>query len=57
MHARSEVSRHSGVGVGESTAPRASGDGRYIVFESMDPTLVAGDTNGTSDIFLLTVSR
>ena len=52
MHARSEVSRHSGVGVGESTAPRASGDGRYIVFESMDPTLVAGDTNGTSDIFL-----
>src|SRR4051812_37880790 len=29
-----------------------SNDGRYVVFESASPGLVAGDANGTSDIFL-----
>ncbi|WP_407278107.1 calcium-binding protein [Aromatoleum evansii] len=29
-----------------------SADGRYVVFSSADSTLVAGDTNGTDDIFV-----
>ncbi|MGI9600829.1 MAG: hypothetical protein ACR2QE_03020 [Acidimicrobiales bacterium] len=32
--------------------PELSGDGRYAVFESADPGIVAGDTNGKKDIFL-----
>ena len=35
-----------------SAAPRISGDGRYVVFESLATTLVAGDTNDRLDIFL-----
>jgi Tol biopolymer transport system component len=31
--------------------PSVSQDGRYIVFESTDPNLVDGDTNGIVDIF------
>jgi LPXTG-site transpeptidase (sortase) family protein len=34
-----------------STALSISADGRYVVFESWASNLVAGDTNGTSDIF------
>ncbi|MFN8058301.1 MAG: hypothetical protein U0Q12_04000 [Vicinamibacterales bacterium] len=33
--------------------PSISGTGRYVVFESWATTLVAGDTNGASDIFLV----
>jgi Tol biopolymer transport system component len=29
-----------------------SGDGRFVVFESLATNLVAGDTNGTSDVFV-----
>ena len=32
--------------------PSISADGRYVAFESPATTLVAGDTNGTQDIFL-----
>ena len=32
--------------------PSISGDGRYLVFASSSPNLVAGDTNNTRDIFL-----
>lgn len=32
--------------------PDVSGDGRFIVFESTATNLVAGDTNGTKDIFV-----
>lgn len=35
-----------------SANPEMSGDGRYIVFESVATNLVTGDTNGKSDIFL-----
>jgi Tol biopolymer transport system component len=35
-----------------SALPRISGDGRYVVFESAASTLVAGDTNGVTDVFL-----
>ena len=35
-----------------SAAPRISGDGRYVVFESVATNLVAGDTNQLRDVFL-----
>jgi len=35
-----------------SWTPSISGDGRYIAFLSIAPNLVAGDTNGTWDIFV-----
>jgi Tol biopolymer transport system component len=34
-------------------SPSLSADGRYVVFSSPAATLVAGDTNGVSDIFLV----
>jgi len=34
-----------------SFSPMVSGDGRLVVFESLASNLVAGDTNGLSDIF------
>lgn len=37
---------------GPSHQPRVSADGRYVVFSSTATNLVAGDTNGTSDVFL-----
>jgi Tol biopolymer transport system component len=37
---------------GASTDPAVSVDGRYIVFTSAATNLVAGDTNGKTDIFL-----
>ena len=35
-----------------SGAPRIGFDGRYVVFESLATTLVAGDTNQRRDVFL-----
>jgi Tol biopolymer transport system component len=35
-----------------SWAPSISGDGRFVVFESAATNLVAGDTNGHTDIFV-----
>lgn len=35
-----------------SGQPSLSADGRYVAFHSWAPNLVAGDTNGRSDIFL-----
>jgi IPT/TIG domain len=37
---------------GDSVDPSITGDGRYVVYASTATTLVAGDTNGVSDIFL-----
>ncbi len=37
---------------GASNGPRISSDGRWVVFESDATNLVAGDTNGVTDIFL-----
>ena len=43
----------SGAEVSEGAyEPWISADGRYVVFESTAPNLVAGDTNGTWDVFL-----
>ena len=35
-----------------SSHPSISGSGRYVAFASSDAHLVAGDTNGTSDVFV-----
>jgi Tol biopolymer transport system component len=40
---------------GLSAAPALSGDGRYVALSSAANNLVAGDTNGFSDIFLYDV--
>ncbi len=37
---------------GWSNSPSISGDGRYVVFTSQATNLVAGDTNGSVDLFL-----
>lgn len=36
----------------DSIQPRISEDGRYVVFESKATNLVAGDTNGKTDVFV-----
>ncbi len=33
-------------------SPRINGDGRYVSFDSADPTLTADDANGASDVFV-----
>jgi len=35
-----------------SFAPTISDDGRFVAFDSFDPLLVPGDSNGTNDIFV-----
>jgi Tol biopolymer transport system component len=37
---------------GDSRQPSASADGRYVAFASTAATLVAGDTNGSTDVFV-----
>ncbi|MCA9778834.1 MAG: PD40 domain-containing protein [Candidatus Eremiobacteraeota bacterium] len=39
-------------GDGDSTTPRISADGRFVVFTSSATNLVAGDTNAMPDVFL-----
>jgi Tol biopolymer transport system component len=39
-------------GNGNSNIPSISANGRYVAFESGASTLVSGDTNGSSDIFV-----
>src|SRR5262249_35687682 len=41
-----------GAANGSSSLPKISGDGRYVVFQSIASNLVSGDDNGLSDIFL-----
>jgi len=38
-------------GDARSLAPQISADGRYVVYESEATNLIAGDTNGSTDIF------
>ena len=38
-------------GIRNSFRPSISGDGRYVAFASRADNLVAGDTNGSDDIF------
>ncbi|MBF0185877.1 MAG: DUF4347 domain-containing protein, partial [Magnetococcales bacterium] len=44
-------------GNGRSHSPAISADGRYVAFASNSSNLVAGDTNGASDIFLRDVQN
>jgi archaellum component FlaF (FlaF/FlaG flagellin family) len=37
--------------------PAVADDGRYVVFVSEDPKLVAGDTNGVADVFMRDTCR
>jgi hypothetical protein len=46
------ASTGGGSGNGQSFGASISGNGRYVVFESSASDLVAGDTNGVSDIFV-----
>ena len=39
-------------GTGDSLDPHISGDGRFVLFISDSPSLVAGDNNGWYDVFL-----
>ncbi|WP_232241265.1 hypothetical protein [Kutzneria sp. 744] len=48
---RVSVSTAGVEGDGASGNPVISGDGRYVVFESLATNLVPGDTNGVQDIF------
>jgi hypothetical protein len=49
---RVSVSSTGEQGNGNSFRAALSADGRYVAFESTASNLVAGDTNGTSDIFV-----
>jgi Tol biopolymer transport system component len=39
-------------GTSHSARPQISGDGHYVAFRSLASNLVAGDTNGTYDVFV-----
>ncbi|MCW3014752.1 MAG: hypothetical protein JWO02_1844 [Solirubrobacterales bacterium] len=49
---RVSLSDAGGEGRGRSSAPAVSADGAVVAFESAAPDLVAGDTNGTADVFV-----
>ncbi|MFE0753850.1 beta strand repeat-containing protein [Inquilinus sp. NPDC058860] len=46
------VSTGGGSGDGQSSGASISGNGRYVVFQSDATNLVAGDSNGATDIFV-----
>jgi Tol biopolymer transport system component len=48
---RMSVASDGGQGDGPSFAPSISGDGTVVAFDSLASNLVAGDTNGTEDVF------
>jgi Raf kinase inhibitor-like YbhB/YbcL family protein len=50
--ASSSLSNISSGGTGDSDRPQISADARYLLFQSAASNLVAGDTNGATDIFL-----
>ncbi|MBP2235262.1 hypothetical protein J2Z31_001754 [Sinorhizobium kostiense] len=49
---RVSVDSAGGQANGQSFKPSISADGRYVAFESDASNLVAGDTNGTGDVFV-----
>lgn len=50
---RASTSVDGAAGSGESSYPAVSGRGRYVAYQSWADDLVAGDTNGVSDLFVL----
>lgn len=53
---RLSVSTANAEGDGESRTPVITADGSHVVFNSAATNLVAGDTNGRTDVFLRTVN-
>lgn len=51
-HERISVAIGGGLADGPSERPSISADGRYVAFASAATNLVAGDTNGTVDVFV-----
>jgi Tol biopolymer transport system component len=51
-HRRVSRSATGGQTTMDSYTGAISADGRYVVFASADPTLVPGDTNGQTDVFV-----
>jgi Tol biopolymer transport system component len=49
---RVSVASNGAEQIGSSSTSDISADGRYVVFDSNADNLVAGDTNGTLDVFL-----
>ncbi len=45
------------IGTGDSFGPSINGDGQFVVFESDAENLVAGDSNGATDIFARDVTN
>ncbi len=52
LNSRVSVSSDGAQGNFDSRYPNLSADGRFIVFFSLSSTLVAGDTNGFTDVFV-----
>jgi len=48
----SQNQQHTGSGAGPSRFARISGNGRFVVFESLADDLVANDSNHTNDVFV-----
>jgi Tol biopolymer transport system component len=46
------VSSSGAQGTGQSGGPAMSADGRFVAFNSFASNLVAGDANGTTDVFV-----
>jgi len=49
---RVSISSHGSSGDNDSSLATVSADGRFVAFVSLASTLVPGDTNGTSDVFV-----
>ncbi|MEQ8842558.1 MAG: hypothetical protein RIB98_16370 [Acidimicrobiales bacterium] len=49
---RVSVTNGGGQSAGTASQPSVSADGRYVAFVSTGADLVAGDTNGSSDVFV-----
>lgn len=49
---RASLSDSAGQASGDSDLVSISGDGRYVAFRSAATNLIAGDTNGVSDVFV-----
>ena len=49
---RVSVGSNGAEGDGDSYFPAISGNGRFVAFISSATNLVAGDTNGTADVFV-----
>jgi len=49
---RASVGASAGQGMGDSDQVSVSGDGRFVTFRSGASNLIAGDTNGVTDVFV-----